>query len=119
MNLKYFTLSEFDSPDQKGSGSLMDRNLLLQLDTIRENYGRPIRITSGYRTAEHNAKVGGVEFSSHTKGRAVDIACTSSQERHDLLKHIFAAGIHRVGIANTFIHIDNDPDKPAGCVWTY
>lgn len=75
MNLKYFTLSEFDSPDMEGSGSNMDATLLDMLDSLREHYGKPIRITSGFRTEKHNAAVGGVPDSSHMRGYAVDIAC--------------------------------------------
>ena len=42
------------------------------LDPLRAKVGK-IRINSGYRTPEHNAKVGGSPTSQHTKGEAVDI----------------------------------------------
>ena len=60
MDLKYFDISEFDSPDLQGTAILhMDSEFLLLLDQIREQYGRPIHINSGYRTAERNRMVGG------------------------------------------------------------
>jgi len=42
------------------------------MDKIRAEYGMPIYITSGYRTPEHNKKVGGVANSQHIYGEACD-----------------------------------------------
>ena len=36
------------------------------------DFGKPVHITSGYRTAEHNAAVGGSKSSQHLLGRAAD-----------------------------------------------
>lgn len=44
-----------------------------RLDEIREGYGKPIIINSGYRCPELNRKVGGVSSSFHQLGLAVDI----------------------------------------------
>lgn len=44
-----------------------------RLDEIREGYGKPIIINSGYRCPELNSKVGGVSSSFHQLGLAVDI----------------------------------------------
>lgn len=46
---------------------------LSKLNEIREGYGKPIYITSGYRCNELNKIVGGVENSKHKKGLAVDL----------------------------------------------
>ena len=73
---KYFNLSEFDSPDQAGSGAYMNPDFLRKLDKARGIAGIPFRINSGYRTEAHNRKVGGVNDSAHLKGLAVDIATT-------------------------------------------
>ena len=43
------------------------------LDKIREDYGLPLYISSGYRCGELNKKVGGVKTSQHVKGQAADI----------------------------------------------
>ena len=40
---------------------------------IREHFGVPIRISSGYRSKELNAKIGGSASSQHCKGQAIDI----------------------------------------------
>ena len=117
--MKYFEYEEFDSPDIQGSGQLMNKELLSKLDMIREAYGKPIHINSGYRTEAHNEKVGGVSSSSHLKGLAVDISCKSSRDRFELVDLFIKHDINRIGIASSFIHIDIDKDKSANVIWTY
>lgn len=48
------------------------------LDPLREAYGKPIVINSGYRSPRLNKLVGGVARSQHTKGQAADIRGTSA-----------------------------------------
>jgi len=118
-NMKYFKLSEFDSPDMVGSGEAMDKDFLSKLDQARSLCDIPFRITSGYRTEDHNRKVKGVLGSSHTKGLAADIACTNSAARHIIVSALLKVGLNRIGIADTFIHVDRDSSKPANVIWTY
>ena len=119
LDLKYFKLSEFDSPDEPGSGSKMDKDFLEKLDYARGNAGVPFKINSGYRTKEWNFKVGGRVGSSHLKGLAVDIHCNNSKARFELVDILLDVGFNRLGIANTFIHADIDKDKPQNLIWTY
>ena len=57
-----------------GSDTVMvDETLTVVLQCIREHFGKPVTITSGYRTAAHNAAVGGAKSSQHLLGRAADI----------------------------------------------
>ena len=44
------------------------------LDPLREKYGKPIKVNSGYRCPKHNLAVGGATQSQHMKGEAADIA---------------------------------------------
>ena len=46
---------------------------LQRLNSIRERYGQPIIISSGYRCEELNRMVGGVKDSKHKTGLAVDL----------------------------------------------
>ena len=117
--MKYFNYSEFDSPDVPGSGQMMDKDFLNLLDLAREKFDKPIRINSGFRSEQHNKKVGGTESSSHLKGLAVDIACKKSRDRFELIDIFLDLGINRIGIANNFIHIDVDPNKSPNVIWTY
>lgn len=46
------------------------------LQPLRDFWGGPLFINSGYRCPELNEKVGGVPTSQHTKGQAADVGCT-------------------------------------------
>ena len=52
------------------------------LDPVREHWGLPIRVTSGYRSPELNEEVNGVEDSYHMDGCAADISATGISEEH-------------------------------------
>ena len=67
-----FKVREFRCRD--GSDAIMiDQTLVVLLQAIREHFGKPVTITSGYRTAAHNTAVGGAKSSQHLLGRAADI----------------------------------------------
>lgn len=123
MQLKYFNLSEFDSPDHEGSHVNMDTDFLQLLDKAREIAGIPFKITSGYRTKSYNESLQAKGYkaspnSSHIKGVAVDIAIQNGAERWLILNALIQVGIRRFGIAKGFLHADVDPDK-SNAVWTY
>lgn len=91
--MKYFTIEELTaSPTAKRKGinnepSLTEtRNLFALvnniLDPLREAYGKPIVVTSGYRCYLLNRAVGGATSSQHTKGQAADIR-SMSDKRED------------------------------------
>ena len=117
--LKHFKLSEFDSPDAPGSGSKMQPKFLQMLDNARSIAGVPFKVNSGYRTAAHNAKVGGVADSSHCQGWAADLAATTGTSKFTIVNALLKAGFTRIGIASSFVHVDCDPIKPAQVIWTY
>ncbi len=125
MDLKYFKINDFDSPDLEGSGINMQKSTLELLEKAREIAKIPFYITSGFRSEEHNTKVGGVKKtasakgSSHMYGYAVDIAVKNGSERFIILNALLKAGFNRAGVANGFIHADNDPDKPKNVLWKY
>jgi len=117
--MKHFQLYEFDSPDLKGSGQFMDETFLSMLEEARTEANIPFKINSGYRTEKHNKKVGGIKSSSHLKGLAADIKCVDSRSRFIIISTLINAGFTRIGIANTFIHVDCDIDKPNMVAWIY
>ena len=88
----HFELSEFDSPDDKGSGKYMDESFLSMLDDARSLAGIPFTINSGFRSKSHNAYVGGKEQSSHLFGYAVDLHCTDSRSRFIIIDALTKAG---------------------------
>jgi zinc D-Ala-D-Ala carboxypeptidase len=117
--MKHFEISEFDSPDEVGSGERMDSEVLQMIDQARELFGKPIRINSGVRSITHNDKVNGSKTSSHLKGYAIDVSCDNSADRFRLVEILMLVGFNRLGIAKTFIHVDNDPDKSKNVIWVY
>lgn len=83
--MKYFTFTEFERSDtatkfaidntmpesaKKNVSELVDK----VLDPLREAWGKPITVTSGYRCPELNKAVKGVAGSMHLEGRAADIS---------------------------------------------
>tara|TARA_R100000963_G_scaffold27518_1_gene18809 strand:+ start:39 stop:401 length:363 start_codon:yes stop_codon:yes gene_type:complete len=120
MKMEYFKFSEFDSPDEIGSGEkYMNEEFLEMIDEARYFAQIPFKINSGYRTEEHNEKVGGTESSSHLLGLAADIHCNNSKNRALIVGSLFEAGFMRIGIAETFIHVDNDESKVFPVIWLY
>lgn len=99
--MKYFTIQELtisntaqrkgidNTPDQKAAAALtaLVTNVL---DPLREAWGRPIVVNSGYRCPKLNRAVGGVARSQHTKGEAADIRTLSNRrwENEQLFKLI-------------------------------
>lgn len=84
MNWKYFTMKEMtrsstaaklgidNTPNELIINNLNDL-VTNVLDPLREAYGKPIRVTSGYRCPRLNEAVKGVKNSQHMKGQAADI----------------------------------------------
>lgn len=117
--LKYFKQSEFDSPDEPGSGARMNLPFVFRLDTIRDMVGRPLRINSGYRTPAHNKAVGGVANSAHTKGLAADIRVTDDEMRALVVRAAIKAGFTRIGVGRGLVHLDADSSLPTPRMWLY
>lgn len=86
---KYFTLEELTKSDTAVSKSIKnipskqeEQNLLDLIDNIldplREAYGKPITITSGFRSDELNSIIGGSINSQHCAGQAADITSSAN-----------------------------------------
>lgn len=97
--MRYFTYNELtysatarklgiiNAPDEAQRENLrkLVENLL---DPIRERWGKPIFVTSGYRCTDLNKAVGGVRNSEHIKGCAADITLNSKVDNERLFKMI-------------------------------
>ncbi len=89
---KDFSYKEFEASavaDKKGicnvitSFDVRDSILALVknvLQPLRDAWGKPLHINSGYRCEKLNAAVGGVPTSQHVKGEAADIAAENPVE---------------------------------------
>lgn len=58
------------------------------LDPLREKYGKPIRVSSGYRSAVLNRSVNGATSSQHLLGQAADITVGSKEGNRRLFEII-------------------------------
>lgn len=98
---------------------LVDEALTMVLQCIREHFGKAVTITSGYRTAAHNAAVGGAKSSQHLLGRAADIqvAGTSVEDvaayAESLMPDWGGVGRYPVkaGRATGRVHVDTRQNK--------
>ncbi|MGB3467079.1 MAG: D-Ala-D-Ala carboxypeptidase family metallohydrolase [Cyclobacteriaceae bacterium] len=121
--MKDIDYSDFDSPDIPGSGKCMNKELIAMLVELEKKSGYPLfdNINSGARSEAHNKLTGGVKNSAHKIPvcRAVDIGIPNHTIRDRLVKEAVKIGFKRIGIANTFIHLDNDPSKPQNVAWGY
>ena len=100
----------------------LDPRLLAVLDQLEES-GCAIDVTSGKRTEKENQalvdKGKAVSDSAHLTGLAADVACQKSWDRWFLVVQAANAGIRRIGIAKTFVHLDVDISKPQSVIWVY
>jgi zinc D-Ala-D-Ala carboxypeptidase len=97
----------------------MSEGFLNRLEAARVIADTPFKITSGYRCAINNRRVGGVSTSAHLVGKAADISANGSIERFSIIRALLYAGFVRIGIGKSYIHVDNDESKPAGVMWNY
>lgn len=96
----------------------MDEDFLAKLDDAREFAGFPFFINSAYRSPDHPESIKN-PTSSHIKGLAVDIRVMDSKTRYLIIDALMHVGFNRIGIADTFIHVDDDRNKACGVIWTY
>ena len=103
-------MKEFACKDGSDTIFIADK-LPMVCQYIRMRAGKGITPSNGYRTPEHNAKVGGEEFSMHLYGAAADLLCPAGLTPKQL------AGFAReimpdwggVGIYSWGIHVDVSP----------
>lgn len=104
---KHFTVKEFAQKDFRCDKVIVDTELIEVLEDIRDHFNKPVIITSGYRTPDYNAKIGGVKNSQHTKGTAADIKVkdVTAREVQEYLKEKYW---NKYGIGSywNFTHID-------------
>lgn len=97
--MKYFTIEEMtksstakangidNTPSEEGVLKLQ-KLIEAVLDPLREWYGKPIKVNSGYRCEALNKAIGGAKSSQHMLGEAADITVGSKEENEKLFDYI-------------------------------
>jgi len=126
MTLTYFKHSEFNCNcgGEDCKGEKMNYAFLEKLDRARGIADIKFKITSGFRCKEYNEDLikrgyKASRNSSHLKGLAADISVKDSKSRFIVINNLLLAGFTRIGIADTFIHVDLDLEKTQNVIWTY
>lgn len=122
--MKYFTFTEFERsetayrhgidnrlPDKYKSNvaALVDN----VLDPLREAWGRPITVTSGYRCPAVNKAVGGAATSHHVRGMAADISTGNAADNRRLFQLVLSLGLPFTQLIDehnfSWVHVSYDP----------
>ena len=117
--IEYFEPEEFQHPE------LLRREMIEKLDELRFLVGFPLKITSSYRTPEHNESVGGVKDSAHLvdpvdgKYSGIDISTgpIGAAGVFQLVRQCYAVGFSRIGVYSAHIHLDIEHRLPQQVMW--
>ena len=84
------TAKERNIPNTPSAGVKMNLEALVDniLDPLREAFGRPITVKSGYRSTLLNDMIGGAKGSQHTRGEAADITGGTKEQNRWLFEYI-------------------------------
>ena len=123
--MKYFTIAELcasgtatargidNTPGAEAVANLTNLVNYL-LDPLREMYGKPIRVNSGYRCPKLNSAVGGSATSEHRYGMAADIDAGSKAENKklfELIKNNFEYGQLIDERDYAWVHVSFNPQR--------
>ncbi len=96
----------------------MDHEFMECLEKVRNVFGRPLRINSGYRCQKHNDTLpDSSPKSNHIKGKAADISWDefdAAQKYH--LLYVSMLYLHGIGIGKSYLHVDDGGNEK---VWVY
>lgn len=99
--MKHFTIDELthsdtavaldiDNTPTRAVAERLTELVEFVLDPLREAYGKPIYVNSGYRSHRLNIEVGGVRNSQHLSGEAADITSGTAEGNKWLFNYIRA-----------------------------
>jgi uncharacterized protein YcbK (DUF882 family) len=100
----------------------MKPDFLTKLQALRTTYGKPMRVTSGYRCPQHPIEAKKAAPGAHASGCAVDIGVEGA-DAHRLLTLALGAGFTGIGVqqkgTGRFIHLDTMTTGARPTVWSY
>lgn len=100
----------------------MQPAFMAKLQDLRTIFGKPMKVTSGYRCPAHPIEQKKAAPGAHTSGCAADIGVQDT-DAYRLLKLAFAMGFTGIGVqqkgGGRFIHLDTLSAPPRPNVWSY
>ncbi len=101
-----FRVREFRCKDDTDP-IFVDSDLVDILQKVRDHFGKAVTITSAFRTASHNKKVGGATYSQHLYGKAADIKVSGVAPSvvADYVETLMPS-TGGIGRYSTFTHVD-------------
>ena len=82
---------------------------LNKLQSLRLRIGKPLKLTSAFRSYDYNKSIGGASKSQHVLGTATDLALPSGMTMKEFKAHCEAIGFDGIGVYynSNFIHVDS------------
>lgn len=112
-----FSKSEFDC--QQTNDNEMTHEFMTLLQKMRNAYGKPMKITSGYRSPKHSIEAKKSTPGTHAQGIACDIAC-SGRDALTIIELALNFGFTGIGVCQKgdarFIHVDI---REFPTIWSY
>tara|TARA_Y100000310_G_scaffold280598_1_gene300440 strand:+ start:283 stop:672 length:390 start_codon:yes stop_codon:yes gene_type:complete len=122
----HFSQRELASPDT--GEHHMDPVFMDLVESLRDAYGKPMIVSSAYRTPEHNERVSSTgRTGPHTTGKSIDVVVNGS-DALTLVHMALSLGFTGIGISQKgphekrFIHLDtlqNEDHPPRPWLWSY
>jgi len=103
--IDHFLLKEFACRDMSEI-VIISYKLLHHLDIARRMYGKPMIITSGYRTVSYNKNIGGHPYSHHLTGNAVDLDIPEDYSLEKSLVTTCMTVFPYCRVMTDYIHVD-------------
>ncbi len=93
----------------------LEEDFLIALQKLRDDFGKPMKITSGYRCPDHPIEAKKPQPGYHSRG-AIDVA-VSGEDAWTIIKIASSTGWGGIGVNTpSFIHLDRRTNKT---VWKY
>lgn len=113
-----FRKEEFDC--QQTGENAMRPEFMNKLQLLRTKYGKPMKVTSGYRSPKHSIEKAKATPGTHAQGIACDIGCTGP-EAFEIVRLALELGFTGIGISQKstgarFVHLDIAPRRS---IWSY
>jgi len=121
---KYPNFSEEELACSETGECKMSAAFMTKLQKLRDAYGKPLTITSGYRSPKHSIEASKPtgKLSTHARGCAADIAC-NGQQAYEIMKLAFQLGFTGIGVSQKgsarFVHLDTFSGSPRPNIWSY